>query len=77
MKFKWQNYNEFKSGVSWHDYVSVIVNEFPVLLVRRYDWLEEEMTTWLVQILGFQLMCKCVKWKPSNWSTKAEAGDVI
>jgi hypothetical protein len=37
MKFKLQNYNEFKNGIRWHDYVSIIINEFPIILIRKYD----------------------------------------
>ena len=53
--FKLQNYNEFKH-VRWHDYFSIMVNEFPVILVRKYDWLHEnDQYTFMVQILGFKI----------------------
>jgi hypothetical protein len=55
--FQLQNYNEFKD-VQWHDYVAIIIHEFPILLVRRYNFglhSEEMTTTYLVQILGFKI----------------------
>lgn len=57
MNFTKQNYNEFKSGVRWHDYFAIMINEFPVLLVRKYDWpLEGDCKyTFLVQVLGFKV----------------------
>jgi hypothetical protein len=55
MNFQWQNHNDFKTPISWHDYVSVIVNEFPILLVRRYDWFSTDETTVLIQIFGFRI----------------------
>jgi len=72
MKFKWQNYNEFHSEVRWHDYVSVMINEFPILLVRRYDWVIEMQSTWLVQVLGFQFKCKCIKWSKTQSDDSAK-----
>jgi hypothetical protein len=44
--FRLQNYNEFKDSVRWHDYFSIMVNEFPVL-VRKYD-LRIQMTSLLL-----------------------------
>ena len=57
MKFNLQNCNDFKS-VSWHDYFSIIVNEFAILLIRKYDWPDhpKHLTadyTFTIQILGF------------------------
>jgi hypothetical protein len=63
MRFRWQNYNEFKSGVRWHDYVSCIIHEFPLLLVRRYDWMEKESSTLIVELLGFQLYLRVWQWQ--------------
>ena len=53
MKFLLQNYNEFQH-VRWHDYFSIVINEFAVILVRKYDW-PGEGCDWLihVQIMGF------------------------
>jgi hypothetical protein len=42
MKFTKQNYNEFKYHLRWHDYISIIINEFPIFLIRRYDWFHTE-----------------------------------
>lgn len=56
MKFNFQNYNEFKSGVRWHDYISILINEFPVILVRKYDYPHEnDKSTLMIQILGFKV----------------------
>ena len=53
MKFLPQNYNEFKH-VRWHDYFSIVINEFAVILVRKYDW-PNDGGGWMihVQIMGF------------------------
>ncbi len=32
---KW--YNEYKSGIRIHDYFSIMINQFPILVVRKYD----------------------------------------
>ena len=50
-----QNYNEFKDGVRWHDYFSFIVNEFSIVLVRKYDWPFGDNRTYvfLIDIFGF------------------------
>ena len=57
MKFTTQNYNEFKDGVRWHDYFAIMVNEFPVILVRKYDWTHAIPYQWtfVVQVLGFDI----------------------
>jgi hypothetical protein len=63
MKFQLQNYNEFRDGVDysgmrWHDYFSIIINEFPIVLVRRYEFgvhRGEYKKCYLVQILGFTI----------------------
>ena len=55
MKFTLRNYNEFKTHMGWHDYVSVLINEFPIILVRRYDWFDLDQYTFMVQILGFKV----------------------
>lgn len=53
---KLTNYNEFDVWIRWHDYVSVIVNEFPVVLVRRYYWHDVKTTTLMIQVLGYKLL---------------------
>jgi len=56
MKFTIQNYNDFKSGVRWHDYFAIVINEFPVILVRKYDWPNDsDEYTVVVQVLGFRV----------------------
>ena len=67
-----QNANEFKQGLMWHDYVSVMIHEFPLLLVRRYDWIYDQEGCWLpeeeiqstfsVQVLGFRVYQKIWNW---------------
>ncbi len=59
MKFRLQNYNEFKDGIGWHDYFSFIINEFAILLVRKYELgLHSGKYTkfYHVQILGFKII---------------------
>ena len=62
MNFPKQNYNEFKSWVRWHDYVSVMVHEFPLLLARRYDWMEDESSTFSFYIAGVKVFQKVWDW---------------
>lgn len=59
MKFNIQNCNDFKS-VSWHDYFSIIINEFAIILIRRYDWPDHPKYstvdyTFEIQIFGFSV----------------------
>lgn len=62
MKFYRQNYNEFKSWVRWHDYVSILINEFPLLLARRYDWMGDEKSTFSFYVAGFKIYQKIWSW---------------
>ena len=55
MFFTLKNYNEFKGPVRWHDYISIMFNEFPVMLVRRYDWFDTERYTFMVQLFGLRV----------------------
>lgn len=56
MRFQGQIYNEFReTWLRWHGYVSILFHNFPIILVRRWEWLESEQTTWSVIILGFDL----------------------
>jgi hypothetical protein len=51
-----RNYNEFRDvWFSWQDKISIIICDFPLLLVRKYEWLEKEKSNWLVQVLGIEL----------------------
>lgn len=63
MKFNLQNYNEFKNGVRWHDYISVMINEFSIILLRRYDEPHSDSFDPFIifQILGFMIFNKKVK----------------
>jgi len=56
--FSLQNYNEFNQHVRWHDYISIMFNEFPVILVRRYDWFDTERYTFMVQLFGLRVYQK-------------------
>lgn len=59
MKFRLQNYNEFRQHVRWHDYFSIMINEFSVILVRKYSWPHEgNDKLFLVQVLGFTVYQK-------------------
>ena len=58
MKFQLQNYNEFRENMAWHDYVSVIINEFPIVLVRRYEWLLRDKYSIHIQFFGFGIFHK-------------------
>jgi len=57
------NNNEFKTWMRWHDYVSIIIHEFPILLVRKYDWMKDESSTLIIQIFGFKVCNKIWDWK--------------
>ena len=38
-----RNYNEFRNTwFSWQDKISITIFDFPILLVRKYEWLEKE-----------------------------------
>ena len=37
MKFYKQWYNEYSDHIRIHDYFSFMINQFPILVVRRYD----------------------------------------
>ena len=51
-----RNYNEFRDvWFSWQDKISITICDFPILLVRKYEWLEKEKSNWLVQVLGMDL----------------------
>ena len=52
-----RNYNEFRNTwFSWQDKISITVFDFPILLVRKYEWLEKERSNWLVQVMGVDLL---------------------
>ena len=51
-----RNYNEFRNTwLRWSDKLSVMTNDFPIILIRKYDWLEEEKSNWLIQVMGINL----------------------
>ena len=42
-----KNYNEFRNvWFSWEDKISITLFGFPILLVRKYEWLEKERSNW-------------------------------
>lgn len=50
-------YNEFRDcWLRWHDYISIMVHNFPILLIRRYDWLDVRESTYIVIFCGFNLL---------------------
>jgi len=52
-----RNYNEFRNiWFSWEDKISITILDFPILLVRKYEWLEKERSNWLVQVMGVDLL---------------------
>ena len=52
-----RNYNEFRNvWFGWQDQISIMILDFPILLVRKYEWLEKERSNWLVQVMGFDLL---------------------
>ncbi len=52
-----RNYNEFRNvWFSWQDKISITILDFPILLVRKYEWLEKERSNWLVQVMGIDLL---------------------
>jgi len=53
-------YNEFhcKDGIRWHDYVSIMIHNFPIILVRHYDFnvhSEKVNTRKLIIVFGFSM----------------------
>ena len=63
IKFTLQNYNEFKHWTRWHDYCAFSLNEFQLLLVRRYDWMDKEESTLFIQFFGFTIYKLTWGWK--------------
>lgn len=52
-----RNYNEFRNvWFSWEDKISITIFDYPILLVRKYEWLEKESSNWLVQVMGVDLL---------------------
>jgi hypothetical protein len=51
-----RNYNEFRNvWFSWQDKISITIFDLPILVVRKYEWLEKERSNWLVQAMGVDL----------------------
>ena len=55
-------YNEYKGNVRIHDYFSLMLHQFPILVIRKYDNPHSEksdmdMNVWL-GILGFTFRIK-------------------
>jgi hypothetical protein len=52
-----RNCNEFRNiWFSWEDKISIMVFDFPILLIRKYEWLEKERSNWLLQVMGVGLL---------------------
>jgi len=57
-------YNEFRdTWLRWYDYCAIIICGFPVVLVRRYDWMEKQSSSLTVFVLGFKLRTRIWRWK--------------
>lgn len=71
MKFFKTNYNEFRSYVRWHDYFNLSINEFAIILARRYDFdrLDNSIHTYLFMFFGFTIYKK-IKRRHSDISKK-------
>ncbi len=55
-------YNEYHSSIRIHDYFSLMINQFPILVVRKYDNPHSDnknldMSVWL-GLLGFTIKIK-------------------
>ena len=51
-----RNYNEFRdTWLRWSDKLSIMIDDFPIILIRKYDWLEKEKSNWLIQVMGINL----------------------
>ena len=50
---KW--YNEYHTGIRIHDYFSLMINQFPVVVIRKYDQphSESRWVNYSIGILGF------------------------
>lgn len=57
-----KNYNEFRSiWFGWEDKLAFIIFDFPLLLIRKYNWFEKEESTWLIQVIGINLFSSITK----------------
>lgn len=55
---KW--YNEYKTPIRIHDYFSLMIDQFPILVVRKYDdphFEETKPSLWL-GLFGFTIRLK-------------------
>jgi len=55
---KW--YNEYKTPIRIHDYFSLMINQFPILVIRKYDdpHAEKFKPFVLLGILGYSFKLK-------------------
>jgi len=59
ISFGWHD-NEFdRTYLRWSDIISLFVLNFPLLLIRWYQWPDKQKTTWLIAILGVNLSIPC------------------
>jgi len=66
-RFRFQNHNEFESKMAWHDYFAFNINEFAIVLIRRYDWMDrekpdEESSTFIIILFGWTIYLRNWKW---------------
>lgn len=46
--------------IHWHDYFSFTIHDFPLLLIRRYEFMNAEKSIYLIQFFGITLFHKQV-----------------
>lgn len=56
-------YNEFNTWIRWEDFLSITIFNFPIIMFRRYDFLEVEFSSYNLIILGFDILPVKSKWR--------------
>jgi len=48
--------NEFdRTWLRWVDYFSLVIFNFPLIMLRRYDWPDKKNSTWVLAFLGITI----------------------
>lgn len=56
IKFKPKRwYNEFTTWIRWKDYFSFYILDFPIISIRKYDFLDIESSTFLIGLFGLSI----------------------
>lgn len=60
IKYQGQIYCEYKDHIRIHDYLSIMINNYPLILWRRYDFgLHSDLvSTHTLNILGFNIFMR-------------------